>query len=109
MSGWFFRYHFLRREELEAELFNLCLRLRRSRSREKAYASPPGRTDAPASHAERIAIPRHVGRNDCADIEYPREPGADAQVSALFHTLHEAAVLLHRLTQAERGDGYVRS
>lgn len=108
MSRWFFRYHFLRREELESELFELCLRLRRSRP----GGDRPSRSAAALAEARRcdirhIAIRGHIVRNDCADIDFLPQP--DAHVSALLRTLHETAALLRRLAHAERGDRYLRS
>ncbi|HEX6996094.1 MAG TPA: hypothetical protein VF339_18320 [Gammaproteobacteria bacterium] len=106
MSRWFLRYHFLRRDELERELFELCLRLRRSRPGPAALTgSGPARNGTHAD-AGRQAIRRcHVTRYDCADLDFPRLLEADAHVSALLRTLHETATLLQRFARAERRGG----
>ena len=104
MSRWPLRYHFLRRDELEDELFALCLRLRRSRPLHELGAPPSAGggeagTDLGGSGVRRC----YVSMRDCADFDFPRLLEADERLRALLGTLHEAASLLRRFAESERG------
>lgn len=104
MSQLPFRYHFLDKEQLANELFELCLRLRRAQ---------PADDDGSTSRRGRVARLRpggadstvrrcYIALKHSADFDFPRLLDADDRVRALLGTLNEAASLLNRFTEAER-------
>ena len=104
MTRWPLRYHFLQRDELEGELFELCLRLRRSR-RESNCLSAAGDAVA-AGHRlisdDRAARRCYLSSRACSDFDFPQLLEADEQIVALLRTLNEAASLLYFFAKSKR-------
>jgi len=112
MRRWSLRYHFLQGHELETELLERCLQLRRSRRKSDVPSGSIGgasRDGARPAHGRAPIRLCHITRNDCSDFDFPRLLEADAHVSALLRTLRETATLLRRLARAERGGGHLPS
>jgi len=99
MTRWPSRYYFLQRDKLESELYELCLRLRRSR---QELNRPPGPAELRAGAEDRAAQRCYVSPRDCADFDFPRLLEADEEVVALLRTLNEAAALLYYFANSGR-------
>lgn len=100
MRRWPLKYHLSRRNELEAELFELCHRLRRPPERRWI---PMSRTAGPGPDREERAARRcYIAPGHCADFDLPRVLEADEQVCALLRALNEAALLLYFFTKGGR-------
>ena len=106
------RFHFLARDELESELFESCLRLRRARLTGDRNACPSARDaeeayaageDEPSACGGSPARRCYMSLGECADLDFPRLLEADERSRALIGTLHDIAFLLRRFADLERG------
>jgi len=92
------KYHLSRRDELETELFELCLRLRRPREPRWIAVS---REAGPGPDCEDRTVRRcYIAPGYLADFDLPRLLEADEHASALLRALNEAALLLYFFTKS---------